>query len=299
MKRASLILLAILMSASLAVAQGGAAPAAGANSELKQKVEAQVRKLYALGPTFTVKAGEPADSPVAGLQKIDVEVGIEGQTDTATFYVTRDGRFIIRGEIFDSTVDPFAVNRALIKTEGAPSKGPAAAKVTVVEYSDFQCPQCRQLHNTLRAIVPLYPNVRFVFKDFPLEQIHPWAMTAHQAAYCARQQKPDSFWKIHDMIFDKQEVISATTAWETFLHYGSQLGLDTAAMKSCMADGSTTEAIQRLVQEGLALKVANTPTVFVNGRRLVGGDRQSLEQFIQFELAVAGGSIAAPPAKRQ
>ncbi len=291
MKRASLAALLLLAFAATAPAQ---TMPGGATAELKQKVEAQVRKLYALGPSFSVKAGDPVESPLPGLLKMDVEVGIEGNSDTATFYVSKDGRYMMRGEVFDTTVDPFAAYRAMMKTEGAPGKGPATAKVMVVEFADFQCPTCRTLHNTLRAIVPLYPSVRFVFKDFPLEQIHPWAMTAHKAAYCARQQKPESFWKMHDMIYDKQDTISAANAWTTMLDYGTQLGLDTGAMKTCMSDAATTAALQKSVEEGLALKVANTPTVFVNGRRLVGGDRQTLEQFIQFELAATGASAGAP-----
>jgi protein-disulfide isomerase len=292
----------ILAAALLALCGTGVAGAQSSGptgeltpAQLKAKVEAQVRKLYALGPSWTVKAAEPANAPISGMVKVEVEVGLEGQSDTVTFYATRDGRYVIRGEVFDTTVDPFAATRAQLKIAGSPFKGPANARVTVVEFSDFQCPTCRALHQTLRAIVPLYPNVKFVFKDFPLAQIHPWAMTAHSAAYCARQQNPDSFWKFHDLIFDKQDVISPTTAWNQMLDFGTQLGLDVAALRTCMAAPETRAALEASVQEGIALKVANTPTVFVNGRRLVGGDRQTLEQFIQYELAATAPKQSRAP----
>jgi protein-disulfide isomerase len=83
------------------------------------------------------------------------------------------------------------------------------------------------------------------------------------------------------------------------LDYGGQLGLDTAALKSCMAAPETKAELERRFNEGVALKVANTPTVFVNGRRLVGGDRQTLEQFIQFELAATGPSRTPSAPQKQ
>jgi len=95
----------------------------------------------------------------------------------------------------------------------APLLGDAKAAVTIVEYSDFECPVCRNLHDVLRGMLPNYAGkVRLVFKDFPLEQLHPWARTAAIAGRCAYQQDPKAFWKMYD--FSRQSgIISAANAW--------------------------------------------------------------------------------------
>jgi protein-disulfide isomerase len=166
----------------------------------------------------------------------------------------------------------------------------------VVEYSDFQCPSCRQLYQTLRTIVPNYPRVRFVFKDFPLTQVHPWAMIAAIAGRCAYEQNHEAFWKLHDSIFDNQQVISPENVRQKMVDLAGQAGLDTNVFTACMASPRANQAVMENVKEGQALKVANTPTVFVNGRRIIGGDRGLLEQYIQYELATQSPSAPSKSA---
>lgn len=263
---------------------------------VEKTLEAFLRKIYAWGPSFHLKIGPFKDAPVPGFFEVNVEVTMGGQSDSTVVYVSKDGRYLLRGDMQDMTADPTAPVRARIRLTNNPSRGPADAAVTVVEYSDFQCPSCRQLHQALKAIVPSYPQVRFVFKDFPLTQIHPWAMTAAIAGRCAYQQKPEAFWKLHDTIFDNQEVISAENVWQKMLDFAAPVDLDVEAFRSCMASPEASQAIQENVKEAQALKVANTPTVFVNGRRMIGGDRGLLEQYMQYELQ----SQAHPqPAKPQ
>jgi protein-disulfide isomerase len=270
---------------------GGAAPLTPA--QLQRKVELQVRKLYALGTSFTVKVGDPLDTLIPGLVQVQVEVGSEGQTDVVPFFITRDGRYFMRGELFDTAKDPFADTRAQLNLAGAPSKGPANARVTVVEFADFQCPTCRVLYSILKDLQSQYPQVRFVYKDFPLDQIHPWAMTAAIAARCAYQQKPAAFWQIHDRIYDNQDIISPATVWQTMIDYAVAAGLDANSFSTCMTSPGTKATIQESFEQGQRLKIANTPTVFVNGRRLVGADRNTIEQYIRFELDSAASP--APP----
>ena len=257
-------------------------PAAG---PIEQKLEAYLRKVYAWGPSFQVKVGPLKDASVAGFYQVPVQVTMSGQSDSTVVYVSKDGRYLLRGDMQDMTADPLAANRAQIHLANNPSKGPVDARVVVVEYADFQCPSCRQLYQTLRAIEPNYPQVRFVFKDFPLTQVHPWAMTAAIAGRCAYIQKPDTFWKLHDLIFDNQEIISPENVWQKMLDFAGQVGLSTEAFRTCMASQEATQPVLANAKEGQALKIANTPTVFVNGRRLVGGDRTFLEQFVQYELS--------------
>ncbi len=255
-----------------------------ATGPIEQKIEAYLRNVYAWGPSFQVKVGPLKDASVAGFYEVPVQVTMGGQSDSIVVYVSKDGRYLLRGDMQDMTTDPLAANRAQIRLANNPSKGPADARVVVVEYADFQCPSCRQLYQTLRAIEPNYPQVRVVFKDFPLTQVHPWAMTAAIAGRCAYMEKPDAFWKLHDLIFDNQEFISPENVWQKMLDFAGQAGLNSEILRTCMASQQATQAVLANLKEAQALKITNTPTVFVNGRRLVGGDPTFLEQFIQYEL---------------
>jgi protein-disulfide isomerase len=159
------------------------------------------------------------------------------------------------------------------------------ASVTLVEFSDFECPVCRSLHDVLRGMLPNYPQVRVVFKDFPLESLHPWARTAALAGRCAYQQDPKAFWKVYDAIYDQQEVISAANAWTKMADFAAAAGVNPDTFKACMASPDAGAAIDASRTNGQQLDVASTPTVFVNGRRLVGADPRLLEQYIKYELA--------------
>ncbi len=270
-----------------ATAKSTATGAARMATPLQKKIEAYLRKLYGWGPDFQVKVGQPAPSAVTGFSQVHVEITLEGQTQSAFFHVSADGRHLLRGDIQDMSADPFAANRAAIRLEGSPAKGPANAAVTVVEYSDFQCPSCRELNRALRQVLPKYPQVRFIFKDFPLTQIHPWAMTAAKAGRCVWQQKPEAFWKFHDDVFDQQENIKPDTVWQKMIDLAVGAGLDEGAFRGCVSSPETQQAVQATMDEASRLNVGNTPTTFVNGRRVVGPDQRLLEQLIQYELANA------------
>ncbi len=124
-----------------------------------------------------------------------------------------------------------------------------------------------------------------VFKDFPLESLHPWARTAALAGRCAYEQNPSVFWKLYDLIYDQQELISASNAWAKMTDFAGQTGLNADAFRACVASPAAGAAIEASKANGQKLEVGSTPTVFVNGRRMVGADPHLLEQYIQYELA--------------
>jgi len=287
------ILLAILLAVPLsaqappAIAPAKSAAPAADTSAITKKIESYLRKLFAWGPSFKLSVGPLVPAPVSGFYKVDIKVSFGGESDTLTVYVSRDARYLFRAELDDMSADPFAAARARLRITGNPSRGPANAAVTVVEFSDFQCPTCRQLHNILREVAPNYPQVRFVFKDFPLTQIHPWAMTAAIAARCVYQQSPDTFWRVHDAIYDAQDAITVQNARSRLLDFAQQAGVNPEAVRSCMSTPAAAKAVNDNFAEGQALKVANTPTVFINGRRLIGTNRDLLLQYIQYELSQA------------
>jgi len=263
-----------------------AAPAIAAPSPTQKNIEAYLRHLYAFGPDVLLVVGPPKETPVEGLLETTIDLTIGDNKEAVKFYVSKDGKFLFRGDLSDMTKDPLAESRAQIQMQDAPSLGDAYAVVTLVEYSDFECPVCRSLHDVLRGMLPNYAGkVRLVFKDFPLEQLHPWARTAAIAGRCAYQQDPKAFWKIYDFIYDNQEIISAVNAWTKMLDYAGQSGLDADAFKTCMASPEAGAAVNASRANGQQLDVNSTPTIFVNGRRIVGADPHLLEQYINYELA--------------
>ena len=287
-------ILAALLAGSTAQAQQPASPATTGPTPVQKNMEAYLRNLYAFGPDVKLVVGPLKESPVAGILETSIDVTIGENKEKAKFYVSKDGRFLFRGELSDMSKDPLAENLAQIRMTDAPALGDPKAPVTIVEYSDFECPVCRNLHDTLRNILPNYGGkVRVIFKDFPLEQLHPWARTAAVAGRCAYQQKPDAFWKLYDLIYDNQEVISAANAWGKVLDYASQSGLDAEAFKTCMASPEAGAAVNASHTNGEKLEVNSTPTVFVNGRRMVGADANLLQQYINYELAKVNGTNAA------
>jgi protein-disulfide isomerase len=264
--------------------QKPAVTATDGQSSIQRTVEDYLRNLYAFGPETSVKVAPPKDIGIEGLLEVDVEIKLGENQQTGKVYITKDGKYMFRGEISDLSKDPMAEARAKLQPKDSPSLGPANAPVTLVEFSDFECPICRSLHDALRGLLPNYPQVRVIFKDFPLEQIHPWARTAALAGRCAYQQDPKAFWRLYDLIYDNQDIISAENAWSKMADFASQSELNPDTFKACMASTEAGAAVDASRANGVLLEVNSTPTVFINGRRLVGADPHLLEQYIKYEL---------------
>jgi len=252
---------------------------------LLKSTEAFVRQLFAWGADVKVTLGPLAPSASADFYVVPVRVTLNQQVETGEVYVSKDGKTLLRGEIFDMSADPYASNRAKIHTDGYPVKGPADARITLVEFADFECPHCRELFESLKAMESRYPQVRIVYKDFPLTQIHPWENTAALAGHCVFVQSPEAFWKVHDSIFENQDLISTENVWDKLVEYATQAGLDADTFKACLASPDAQKSVDASHAEGVALGVSSTPTVYVNGRPISGGDPATLAQYIDFELA--------------
>lgn len=273
------------------VAQNAPAPASGAEvnpadkDQLLKSTEAFVRDLYAWGPDFTVKLGPILQSPAPEYYRVKLQVTYNGESDNGDIYVSKDGKTVLRGDIFDMHQDPYSQVRDHLHTEGNPSVGPDNAPVTLVEFADFQCPHCAEFHDAFASIQRQFPNVKLVYKDFPLDEIHPWAQTAAIGARCAYIQSPAAFWKMHDTIFKSQDDITPDNAWEKLNGFAKDEGLDADAFKACMASPEAAKAVDANHSDGVTLGVNSTPTVYVNGRPVVGGDPAAVTQYIQYELS--------------
>jgi len=158
-------------------------------------------------------------------------------------------------------------------TAGDPAIGPASAPVTLVEFSDFQCPFCQRVEPTLKRLRQTYGDkLRIVWKDFPLTQIHPQAFKAGEAGHCAADQ--GKFWEYHDRLFANQQALQPADLKK----HAADLGLDAAAFGTCLDSSKHGERVRDGVSQGTALGVNSTPTTFINGRRLSGA--QPYEVFV-------------------
>jgi protein-disulfide isomerase len=152
-----------------------------------------------------------------------------------------------------------------VDTAGQPARGPANAKVTMVEFVDFQCPYCGEYaRDTLPRLEVAYGNrIRYVSRNFPLS-IHPHAQEAAQAAECAQEQ--GGYWRYHSELFDNQNSLGR----KGLLRLGKQAGLNPARLATCMDSRATRALVARDVAEGRKDGVTGTPTFFINGARVSG-----------------------------
>ena len=173
-----------------------------------------------------------------------------------------------------------APTRVAVSAEGAFAQGPHDAPVTIIEFSDFQCPYCSRVVSTLTEIVRLYPKqVRLAYRDFPIANLHPKAAKAHEAARCAGEQ--GKFWEYHDRLFESQ----AQTSVADFKRFAEQLQLDRKRFTACLDSDKYAAAVQADVQEGIRLGITGTPTFFINGRLLVGAlPLETFQRVIDREL---------------
>jgi protein-disulfide isomerase len=168
-----------------------------------------------------------------------------------------------------------------IPTEGSYAIGPENAPITLVEFSDFQCPYCKRWHDEVyEPLLAAYPGqIRFVYRHLPLTSIHPEAQSAAEAAMCAGEQ--DKFWEFHEKLFSTTTLGSAT-----YLQYARELKLDTPTFESCLTDRKYQAQVQADSDFAINLGINSTPTFFINGLAIVGAQPIDVfKQVIDKELA--------------
>jgi len=155
-----------------------------------------------------------------------------------------------------------------------PALGPESAPVTVVEFSDFQCPYCARAAPVVKQLHERYPDsVRIVYRHFPLDSVHPQARPAAEASLCAADQ--DRFWEYHDVLFENARQLGEAD----LIRYAEELGLDMADFRTCLKEGRHARQVERDLEAGRRAGVTGTPSFFVNGRML--GGAQPLEAFVR------------------
>lgn len=268
---------------------------------MNQRVEQYFRKTVTLPEGVTIKLVDVTPVASTDLLTVNLELSNGTQTQKVPLVLSRDGHYLIQGQLSDLTVDPFKAIMQKISLKDEPVRGNPNATVTIVEYSDFQCPFCARAYTTLeeQVLKEYGDKVRLVYKNFPLTNIHPWAESAALATACARQQKPEAFWKLYDFLFQNQKDISADNVKEKSVGVLREAGADADAFAACFDNKAAMPAVKADEQEAAALGVRSTPTFFVNGRKLEGA--VPFEQFkpvIDDALGVkaSAGATAAPQA---
>jgi protein-disulfide isomerase len=267
----------------------GGGPAASDESVSQKVIDYFQKTVTTPGLAFKVTKLEPAEVP--GWRKGNLEVALGQQTQNVAFYISSDGRYLFRGDAVDLSVDPLKQVMAKIKLDDQPARGPKDAKVTMVEYSDFQCPFCSKVYDTVeKQVMKDYGDkVRFVFKNFPLSSIHPWAEDGAVASECAFQQSNDGFWALYNGLFSKQSEINKDNLKEKASGIAKDAGLDLGKFQECFDGKKSLDAVKADEGEASALGVNSTPTFFINGRKLSGaGSYEQFKALIDQELGAKG-----------
>lgn len=176
--------------------------------------------------------------------------------------------------------------RRQVEVDGHPSKGPAGAPVTIVEFSDFQCPYCSKMANALKDVENHYGDkVRLVYRQFPISSLHPNAENAAEASLCAAEQ--GHFWDMYNLMFQDQQNLQISALKKK----AAQIGLNTKQFDECLQSGKYKSQIQKDIEDGVRVGVTGTPGVFINGRPIPGlVPYKTLAKIIDEELEKNGQS---------
>ena len=292
----------------LTICQGCAAQTVA--PDLAQKIERQVRSYYKVPPDLKILVGPAApNTDFPNFETVTVTIDNGERKQDLNFLLSKDHNTLIRINKFDLKKDPYAETMSKIDTTGRPTRGAKASKVVVVNFDDFECPYCSRMHQTLfPEILKEYGDrITFIYKDFPLVEIHPWAMHAAVDANCLAAQNNDAYWDFADYIHSNQQEISKeTTPQARFdaldrltLSQGQKHNLDATKLQACVKAQDQT-AVKASMKEAEGVGAEATPTLFINGERIDGAVsptelRAALDRALKDANLPVPAHAAAPP----
>lgn len=257
---------------------------ATANLPSEEDVNGFLQQTFGYDPQLTWKIVSIKPSEAEGLAEVNVVIsGPQGQ-GTQRFFVSEDGKHAVVGDIMPFGKHPFEQTRLqLEKKVTGPSRGPVNASVLVVEFSDLQCPHCKEANPTVERLVKQDPDVRFVYQPFPLPS-HNWARKAAAYGDCVARASNDAVWKFIADVYAAQDNITADNADQKLTEIADQAGVNGADIAACAAKPETDSRVEASVNLGKSLNVNSTPTVFINGRAVgvAGNDYDVLKQLVDF-----------------
>ena len=298
-------LLAALLLSGIAIAQtqpahpsksaakpAAAAPAAAGTTALPSEdtVNSFLFQMVGYDPTVTWKVTEIRPSELPGLAEVSFVVTNAQGSNVNRLLVSADGKHAITGDILPFGAKPFDDARAkLEKGVNGPAKGPAKAAVTIVEFSDMQCPHCAKAASSIDQLLAQEPDAHFVFQNFPLPA-HNWAEKAAGYVDCVGRASNDAVWKFIQKTFDEQANITEANADEKLKAIATASGANGDEVAACAAKPDTKARVEASVALGKSVDVNATPTLFINGRNVPGGAPVDLlKKIVDFEASQEKG----------
>jgi len=282
-----------LWSPGLLLSQTNGAPT---DEQLRQLVRDYVARSVVLVPLKDIEIAELGPADAHGIRKVVVRLNNSQPPVTNILYITADGGEVLRGPLEELSSDPWSGTREKLAPliAGAPAIGPADATVTVVEFGDFECPFCAQLNGELEQLRAAYPKtLRWIFRNYPLTHIHPWARTAAISGECVAQQGATVFWKFEHLIFQRQDEITPEGAVRQLRVIAVQCGAQPTAYDRCAQSPETATRVETRTADEDAFGVTATPTLFINGRRISGAiSLDALKTAVDDELALISRQTA-------
>lgn len=288
---------------ALALAAGCKAqttPATPTDSALTRRIEVLVRSKFNVPPDYAVLLGPRKPSQMPGYDSLTVMLTRNGKSTNVDFLVSTDNTKLARLETFDLVKDPsFNIDIA-----NRPVRGNPDAKVTIINFDDLECGYCARMHQTFfPATVNHYKGLlKFVYKDFPLEEIHPWAVHAAVDANCLAAQSGDVYWTYVDYLHSHGEEINGTDrnvkkSFEALDRIARQEGtlgkLDSAKLDACIAKQDETQ-VRSSAHEAEALGLEGTPAMFINGERIPGALPEP-QLWMVIDRALRAAGVQPPP----
>jgi len=236
-----------------------------------EQIAAYIRKAFNVPANVNITIKEnPESKIVPATYPIMVQFRGERVNQDQEAWVTKNNVLIV-GRTFDMSVDPYKKNLDKISMANVPVTGAPDAKVTIVEYSDFQCPYCSQAYVTVKDLLKIYDGkIKVAYKHLPLSNIHNWAEDAAMASVCVHQQSPEVFWKLSDFLFTNQKSITKDTIGTQLQQFSTDNNLNYEALQKCIADPATKQKVSTDSAEANSLGLNSTPSFVVNGRTVVG-----------------------------
>ena len=254
--------------------------AQSASPDLARKIERQVRSYYKIPPEVKLAVGAPSpSSDFPNYESVIVTVDNGEKKQDLTFLVSKDRSSMMRLTKFDLSKDPLAETMSKINVSGRPTRGANASKVVVVNFDDLECPFCSRMHQTLfpEILKDYGDRITFIYKDYPLVDIHPWATHAAVDANCLAAQNGDAYWDFADYIHANQHEVSnektpgarLEALDKLTLLQGQKHNLDVVKLQSCIK-AQDESAVKASMKEAEGIGVEATPTLFINGEKIDG-----------------------------
>ncbi len=242
--------------------------ASATNLPPEDTVRAFMQQMFGYDSSLTWKIVGIKPSQAEGLAEVTVLLSNPQGQQSNKLYITADGQHAVIGDIIPFGVHPFdGARKELDKGINGPARGPADAAVTLVEFSDLQCPHCKQAQPTIDKLMGDEKSARLVFQNFPLPS-HDWAAKAAAYADCISRGSNDAFWKFLQSVYDAQTDITLANADEKLTGLADKAGVNGADIAACAAKPETTGRVQHSIALGASVDVTGTPTLFINGRKI-------------------------------